>query len=336
MQSDGKPPTLADVARSAGVSTATVSRVLNGTGVVSADVTARVTEAVESLGYMPNFAARVMSARRSFTMGAIIPTMENAIFARGLQAFEEQLHTRGYTLLVASSGYDPNREDTQLRTLISRGVDGLLLIGMARDASVYARLEQYRVPAVAAWTYDPDAPLPTVGFDNAAAMERISAEVFAQGHRNVAMISGNCDGNDRAAQRRAGFVRAAEAAGASYRVTEVDYVVEAAEQVAADLLSAADRPTAFVCGNDVLAVGALKAARLSGLGVPDDLSITGFDDLELTHIVSPPLTTMRVPHRAMGAQAATVLMNLVEGQEATTSVDLGTKLVERGSLAPPR
>ena len=135
-------PTISDVARAAGVSTATVSRCLNSPDVVQAATRTRVMEAVESLGYTPNFGARGLRARRTFTIGAVIPTMENAIFARGLQAFQETLNENGVTLLVASSRYRQDLEERQIHNLIARGVDGLLLIGYRRSATIEETLRR--------------------------------------------------------------------------------------------------------------------------------------------------------------------------------------------------
>ena len=157
--------------------------------------------AVEQLGYTPNFAARVMAAKRSFTIGAIIPTMDNAIFARGLQAFQDALGERGYTLLVSSSAYDPRVEREQIRNLVARGADGLLLIGHERDPEIYEYLERHQVPALVAWSHMAGARLPSVGFDNRQAMFGLAEEVLRAGHRNIAMISGVTAGNDRALER---------------------------------------------------------------------------------------------------------------------------------------
>jgi LacI family transcriptional regulator len=159
-------PTLDDVARVAGVSTATVSRCLNEQQKVSAKTREKVMKTVEELGYTPNFNARAMAARRTHTIGAIIPTMENAIFARGLQAFQETLHASGYNLLVSSSAYQPALEAEQIRALVARGADGLLLIGYERDEDVYAYLERRGIPTVLAWSSLPDRPHASVGFDN--------------------------------------------------------------------------------------------------------------------------------------------------------------------------
>ena len=129
-------PTLTDVAKKSGVSTATVSRCLNTPDRVAKRTRDKVEDAIAMLGFTPNFGARVMASKRTYTIGAIIPTMENAIFASGLQAFQDELHKQGYTLLVASSSYDPKIEEEQIRTLVARGVDGLLLIGHDRSPEI--------------------------------------------------------------------------------------------------------------------------------------------------------------------------------------------------------
>ncbi|WP_135506452.1 LacI family DNA-binding transcriptional regulator [Roseovarius aestuariivivens] len=329
-------PTLDDVARRAGVSTATVSRCLNSPDRVVEETRERVLKSVEALGYTPNFAARVMAAKRTFTIGAIIPTMENAIFARGLQAFQEELHRRGYTLLVASSAYRPEVEAEQIRALVSRGADGLLLIGHERPGTVYDYLERQSVPALVAWSHDAGARLTSIGFDNRAAMRALTREVIAQGHRRLAMISGVQAGNDRARLRVEGFRDAVDEAGlAAMPVVETPYEIEHGAQAFEDLMALPLRPTAVLCGNDVLGAGALRRAQDIGLDVPREVSITGFDDIELARIVSPALTTVHVPHRDMGRKAARELIDMVEGKSQGRSETLATDLRLRGSLCPP-
>lgn len=172
-------PTLEDVARLAGVSTATVSRCLNEPAKLTEDRRRQVQAAIDALGYTPNFAARSMAARRTFTIGAIIPMMENAIFARGLQAFQEALSLRGYTLLVSSSAYEARTEEEQIRNLAARGADGLLVIGHDRDPAIYDYLVRRRVPVLVAWSYDETARMPSIGFDNRAAMRALGDMVTA-------------------------------------------------------------------------------------------------------------------------------------------------------------
>lgn len=332
-------PTLDDVAKRAGVSTATVSRCLNDPQRVVAATRERVMSAVDALGYTPNFAARVMAAKRSFTIGAIIPTMENAIFARGLQAFQEEIHQRGYTLLVSSSAYKPEVEEEQIRTLVARGADGLLLIGHDRDARIYDYLERQKVPAMVAWSFTPGQRTPSIGFDNRQAMMALAQEVIALGHTQLATISGFSQGNDRARLRIEGIKDAMQQSGLSpdnLATIETSYEIESGAEAFRQLMEQDTRPTAILCGNDVLAVGAVRQAEDMGLHVPDDISITGFDDIELARIVQPGLTTIHVPHRDMGRKAAAELIEMIENSSPGQSIRLDTKIVMRKSLTRVR
>ncbi|MEP5152380.1 LacI family DNA-binding transcriptional regulator [Planktotalea sp.] len=332
-------PTLDDVAKQAGVSTATVSRCLNNPDRVVEKTRKKVMQAVKTLGYTPNFAARVMAAKRTSTIGAIIPTMENAIFARGLQAFQEELHRKGYTLLVASSAYRPDIEEEEIRALVSRGADGLLLIGHDRKPEIYDYLEQQGVPTLCAWSYMPDERLPSVGFDNRASMKAIAQVALDQGHTKLAMISAIQKGNDRAQQRIKGVQDAARESGLNSDdviIIETTYEVDSGARALKQLMSNGEPPTAVLCGNDVIAVGAVRAAKELGLNVPRDVSITGFDDMELARIVEPELTTVHVPHLDMGRKAAQELVAMVERKSKGISICLETNVVARQSLGPQK
>ncbi|MDJ0820824.1 MAG: LacI family DNA-binding transcriptional regulator [Paracoccaceae bacterium] len=331
-------PKLHDVARAAGVSTATVSRCLNFPDRVSRETRDKVMAAVRTLGYSPNFGARAMAAKRTNTIGAIIPTMENAIFARGLQAFQEELRQSGYTLLVASSSYRLDTEEEQIRSLVARGAEGLLLIGHDRDAAIHHFLQTQGVPAVVAWSHDDGSALPSVGFDNRRSMRALADEVVATGHQRIAVISAATQSNDRARERVAGVRNALDAAGldaAAMPVVETTYSIDSGARAFEELMTTDPRPTAVICGNDVLAVGAMKRARVMGLDVPGDVSITGFDDIELANVVSPALTTVHVPHRDMGRKAARMLVDMVAGNAAGDRTQLEARLCRRESLAPP-
>lgn len=335
MRTANPVPTVEDVAERAGVSTATVSRCLNTPDVVSPTTRTRVMAAVEALGYTPNFGARAMAAKRTFTIGAIIPTIDNAIFARGIQAFQEALHEKGYTLLVASSAYSPAREAEQIRSLVARGADGLLLIGYERSDEIYDYLAARSVPVLVAWAFDATRTRPAVGFDNRASMRRLADEVLAMGHRHIGYISGLVEGNDRAAERLAGLRDGLAASGldpAALPVVETPYQIENGAAAFEALMARHPRPTAVMCGNDVLAVGAVQRALDLGLLVPDDVSVTGFDDIELASIVRPPLATVHVPHREMGRQAAQELVRMVEAPGAGRASEVHSALRLRGSL----
>jgi len=329
-------PTLDDVARRAAVSTATVSRCLNSPEQVSEATRNRVNDAVNALGYTPNFGARVMAAKRTNTIGAIIPTMENAIFARGLQAFQDELRKKGYTLLVASSSYKADVEEEQMRALIARGADGLLLIGHDRSSVILDYLRSRDVPALVAWAHDPDAILPSIGFDNFAAMCALARQVLALGHRNIGMISAVTATNDRARARVMAVRHVMEEAGIppeTLNIIETDYGIETGARAFEALMKDGQAPSVVFCGNDVLAVGAIRQAQKMGINVPADISITGFDDIEIARIVEPELSTVHVPHRKMGARAAGILVDMVEGRPFPHTTELDATVEIRGSLS---
>lgn len=329
-------PRIEDVAQRAGVSTATVSRCLNNPNSVRHRTRVLVEQAIDELGYTPHFGARALALNKTGTIGAVIPTMENAIFARGLQAVQERLSESGITLLLACSSYDPDQEARQLRALVQRGVDGVLLIGGSRPDSTYGILKNRPVPAVLVWCHESPTEHVCVGFDNRAAAREITNLVLNHGHRSVAMIAGITAWNDRAAERVRGVRDALEGAGLSLdesSLIEAEYTFEAGASAFRRLARRSPRPTAIICGNDVLAVGVIQAARAMGFRVPEDVSVTGFDDIDLASVVDPALTTVHVPHRRMGWSAADTLLEIQAGENPGGNISFSTELVIRASLA---
>ncbi|WP_090207158.1 LacI family DNA-binding transcriptional regulator [Yoonia litorea] len=330
-------PTLQDVAAAAGVSTATVSRVINFPAQVAPATRAKVEATIAQLGYSPHFGARVMAARRTNTVGAIIPTMENAVFARGLQAFQDELSAHGYTMLVASTGYSAANEAEQVKALVARGADALLLIGHKRDQAIYDFLAAQGIPTIITWAFDPSSGRPSVGFDNAAAMRDMARQVIDMGHRQLALISAETASNDRAMERYLGIQAAMQDKGLpeeNLLFIETSYGIEEGAIAFKQAMSASNPPSAVFCGNDVLAVGALRQARDSGIHVPDDVSIIGFDDIELAQVAYPPLTTVHVPHREMGRLAAAALIGWLKDGTPPNTVELLAYPVMRSTLAP--
>ena len=202
---------LSDVASDAGVSTATVSRALNQPEKVRPSVLERVRASVDALGYVPHGAARALASQRSFTVGTIIPTFDNAIFARAIDALQGRLGENGYTLLLATSDYDPTRNQSAARRLIERGIDGMMLIGEQHHPSIFQTLEAKGLPYVVTWVYSPRSVRPCIGFSNHNAAFRMASYLVDVGHRRFGMIAGVTTNNDRATERVAG-VRAALAA----------------------------------------------------------------------------------------------------------------------------
>ena len=330
---------LLDVAREAEVSTATVSRALNNSGKVRPDLAERVHAAIRRLGYVPHGAARALASHRSQTVGAVVPTLDNAIFARGIQALQQRLSEDGYTLLLAMSEYDLNREVFQVGKLIERGIDGLMLIGEAHDPALYAMLDAKGLPYVNTWVFREASRHPCIGFRNIDAAHRIASYLIDIGHRDIAMIAGVSRHNDRAADRIVGVRQAMAERGLQFPdalLVERHYDVGEGRQALRQLLDRPTPPTAVICGNDVIAFGALFEARTLGVKVPLDLSIVGFDDLDLASQVDPPLTTMHVPSVRMGKGAAEYLLARLAGEKPPNATELEASLIVRGTTAPPR
>lgn len=328
-------PTQSDVARLAGVSTATVSRVINGRGVVTSDVRVRVQKAIDALQYVPHAGARALALQRSGTLGAIIPTLNNAIFAEGINAFEHTSRLRGYAFILAIAPDDPARYLEQVIRMIERGVDGLLLVGNDHESDVYERLEKAAVRHVCTWAYDERARAPNIGFDNALAMRFVVDHLVESGHRQVGMLAGRSARNDRARERIRGVVERLNHHGIALppqRILELDYSIRESRKAFWKLIDT--DISAIICGNDVIAQGAMLEALKMGLRLPDDLSITGFDDLELSSELNPSLTSVHVNASSMGNLAASALIDSVENNSAVVSRELTTRLVVRETSGP--
>lgn len=196
------------VAARAGVSTASVSRALNNPDAVSPSLRARIAQAIEAVGYIPHAPARILSSRRSRTLGAIVPTIDNTMFARGIASLQRYLSSVGYMLFLTTSGYDLDIELQQARNLIGRGVDGLVLRGDCHHDGLRKLLADNAVPFINVGIYQPDRPYPCVGTNNEAAAHRAAAHVIELGHRRIGIVSALQRNNDRASARVAGFRRA--------------------------------------------------------------------------------------------------------------------------------
>ncbi|MBY0267408.1 MAG: substrate-binding domain-containing protein [Burkholderiales bacterium] len=328
---------LADVARLAKVSTATVSRALTLPHKVKTRTLERVQQAASSLGYVAHGAARALASRRTQTIAAVVPTLDNAIFANTIHALQRRLDEAGYVLLLASHEFDADIEARVTRKLIERGVDGLVLLGTTHHPEIYRMLEAHALPYVLTWAWDERGNHPCVGFDNHAAAQRITEHLLDLGHRRFAMVSGITAQNERAQERLAGVRAALAARGLELqRVVEKPYTHTGGREGLRAVFAGAEPPTAVICGNDVLAIGAIAECHARGLKVPEDVSITGFDDMELAGMMKPALTTMRFPTAELGAYAANHLLMRLEGKVVDLRCKLPTELVVRDSTAAPR
>lgn len=336
-----KPATtvmLEDVARRAGVSTASVSRVLNSPDKVSPRIRARVEAAITELGYIPHGAARALASRRSRIIGAIVPTLDNAIFAVCINALQQRLKRSGYTLLIASSDYTPDEELREAHALVERSVEAIMLVGSCHDPALYPLLDSHGIPFINSWIYRSDSDYPCVGFDNQRAAGQIAGYLVSLGHRRIAMVAGETRYNDRAAARIAGVRETLGNHGITLPpeyLIEQPYAVRAGREALRQLLRQRPWPTAVVCGNDVLAFGVLLEALAQGIPVPGRLSVTGFDDLPLASHLQPPLTTLHVPSADIGRLAADYLLARLTRQTPLAQCEVEVGLVVRATTAVP-
>lgn len=302
------------VAKAARVSPSTVSRSFNHPELVKPATRKKIDAAVRRLGYIRNRAAQTIHGIRSGTIGLIVPTIDQAIFAELIQSFSSAVEEKGFTILLASHGYNLEREYTLTRKMLEHRVDGIGLIGIEHSADTFDLLVQQNVPSLLLWNYAEDAPFPCVGSDNYLAGKLIGQHVAALGHQRIAAIFPPQDGNDRASLRLRGVTDALHKAGTEIRsdwCLETPYSVGAARAAALSLIASKEKPSAIICGNDVLAWGTLHALTSAGIGVPDEMSVTGIGDFNGSKDFEPPLTTVRIPARTIGERAADAIVQLI-------------------------
>ncbi|MFG1301581.1 substrate-binding domain-containing protein [Xanthobacter sp. V3C-3] len=330
---------IADIAAAAGVSTATVSRAINTPAMVRPELRARVQEALRQLGYVPDGAARALASRRSRSVGVLVPTLSTSIFARGVEALQNRLAEAGYSLLVANSQYDLDKELMEARVLLERGVDGLVLVGNERVSEARALLRQSGLPIVVTYVSDGADGLPAVGIDNFRLAYDLTRYLVDLGHRRFGVISSPFAANDRIRARRQGILTCLDHRNAmpeASALLEVPYTMESGRQALRRVVEACPPMTALVCTTDVLAIGAIAEAKDLGLRVPEDLSIAGFDDLEFASYLDPPLTTVHVPTEQIGLRAAELLLGLMQSRPVESRTELEGELAIRRSTGAPR
>lgn len=303
-----------DVALRAGVSVTTVSHVVNGTRFVSEAARQSVEEAVRELGYVPSAVARSLKHNTTRTFGMVIPNNSNPYFAEIIRGVEDRCFAAGYNIILCNSNDDPKRQTAYVRVLAEKRVDGLVFVASGSDAVVRATFSDVNIPLV---LLDREvAGLPNcdlVEVNHTVGGELATRHLLDLGHPRVACISGP-PGLSPSSQRRAGWKQALEEARVERKETDLargDFTARGGYLAMQVLLKRKPRPTAvFVC-NDLMAFGALLAAREAGISVPDQLSIVGFDDVELAAFSAPPLTTVAQPKRQIGTSAAELLLDRV-------------------------
>ncbi|MES1247851.1 MAG: LacI family DNA-binding transcriptional regulator [Actinomycetota bacterium] len=333
-------PTIRDIAQLAGVSVATVSRVMNGRDDVSPETRELVQRIVREQGYTTSRAARGLSAGRTGLIGVTVPLIYPAYFSFILSGAAEALYERDMRLILCPTQHEHDREATLLERMLQGTTDGGLVINPQESS---AELETLLLNGYHFVVVDPLHPLgdriPSVSSANSAGADAAVQHLLSLGHRRIAIITGP-RGWIATEDRLRGYQAALAAAGILTEpelVQEANFEIEQGRRAARHLLDLHEPPTAIFGFNDNIAIGALQAARERGMRVPEDLSVVGFDDVEIAELVTPALTTVRQPLAEMGRMAVSLLGRLIEGQRIEAPhVELRTQLVVRQTTAPPR
>lgn len=333
--------TIRDVAREAGVSTATVSRVLGRPDLVNAQTRQSVMAAVTALGYTPNAAAKSLRTLRSGKLLVTVPDIANPFFSLILQGIEAAALRAGYAVLLGDTQHDEAREQQYALMLQRREADGLIFLGhrLPKAAAALVRSRPSRTaPVVNGCEFSPSLGVPSVHIDNAKAAFEVVDHLCQLGHRRIGVVTGPM-ASPLSRDRLKGVMARASRPGAKITITTAggDFSIESGIAAAEQLLGGARPPTAIFCFNDEMAIGVLHTARQHNLRVPDDLSVAGFDDIRFAQFSDPALTTVRQPMRELGEATVRLLLDILRGNvKDAVSVTLPHALIVRASTGAPR
>ncbi len=326
-----------DVAREAGVSTATVSHVINNSRFVSEETRTRVRAAIARCQYYPNAHARSLASGRSQTLGLLISDIANPFFPELVKSIEAAAFEQGYDVVLSNTNYDPARTSNYVRRLIERQVAGVALMTSELDMALVDELASRHVPVV---FLDLDAPgvnMSNLCIDYAVGIEAAVRHLVALGHREIAFIGG--PERLRSAVRRRDAFRASMRqhlpAAPAPRIYEGDFQLAGGRAAARAMLAERQRPTAVMTANDMMAFGAMQEFLAAGVRIPQDVSLVGFDDVAFAALSQPPLTTVCLPRTELGLRAVEALLATIAHPRRTgVELHVATYLVERGTTAP--
>jgi LacI family repressor for deo operon, udp, cdd, tsx, nupC, and nupG len=331
-----------EVARRAGVSTATVSRVMSGQkSVVSAATRRRVLRAVEQLAYTPNSAAKNLRTLKTRKLLVTVPDIANPFFALILQGIEDAAQRQGYAVLLGDTQHDPEREARYAQMLRWKEADGLIFLGHrlpAEAESIIASTASPRcAPIVNGCEFSSQLGVPSVHIDNAKAAHEAMEYLYTLGHRRIGIVTGPLV-SPLSRDRLRGATTCAKARGLTDRLVIVngDFSIGSGVSAAERLLQAKAPPTAIFCFNDEMAMGVIETSRRRNVRVPDQVSVVGFDDIRFARHTDPPLTTVAQPMREIGEGCVRLLLEILQGHTLDpVSVTLPHELTIRGSTKPP-
>jgi DNA-binding LacI/PurR family transcriptional regulator len=336
--------TIKDIARSAGVSHPTVSRALHDDPLVAAETAARIHRIAAELGYVPSATARSLKTNRSRVLGVIVNRISDPFYSEVLDGIQDVLHAAGYSLFLASSNHNLDRGKAIARAMAERRVDGLIVCSMFVSTSVRMELSAFGAPLVVVHNRDTDTGGHAIYHDDRYGSRQMTRHLIDLGHKRIAFV-GNARGGRETEDRLTGFSEEMHDAGLS---VPPEYVVHAptgqltsAPQAVQPLLDSPLQPTALVCFNDMIAIGAMQRLQQAGWSVPADCSVVGFDNISFSNFVTPPLTTFNQPKYLLGEEAAHMMLQLLtakarkESTESPNIVTMRGEILVRASTAPP-
>ncbi len=326
-----------DIARVAKVSHSTVSRALRDSPLVNRETAERIRQIAEEMGYRPSAVARSLVTRKTKTIGVVVTTIADPFIAEVVSGIEEVANDHGYSVFLANSNADPDREIKVVHSFHERRVDGILVTASRVGALYIGHLSEMKVPIVLINNQHPGEFVHSVMIDNVTASRMATEHLIQLGHRRIAYI-GDQFGYQSDTERFAGYRQALERAGLTFQpelIVHGDGKPEGGMRAMEHLLRLSPLPTAVFCYNDMTALGALRVARMRGLRVPADISLVGFDDLFIASYTEPPLTTIRQPKRQMGQRAMELLLQLLRGEDSQQTIWMQGELIVRNSTAPP-
>ena len=329
--------TIKDVALAAGCGVATASRVLNKSGPASAETRARVEDAARRMGFVFSATGRALQSRKSMTVGCLIPSLANPVFAEAVQGAQEELRSHGYQLLVASSNYDDETDNDILTTLLSKDVDGLLVTMAAPQESVPLAQARARDIPLCLMFHDPLPDWPSAHVSNAQAAAEVARQFALYGHERTGFLALRFSTSDRSRNRFDGFRAQCAALNlAPPKLIEITETEANTPSILAQRLSDHPDLTAIFASNDFLAIAVQKAAPLMGRHVPQDLSVVGFDGIEVGRLLDRSLATIETTPEAMGRQAAQTLLTGLQGGAMTELAPLPFTFRAGATLSGPR
>ena len=330
------PPSVADVARLAGVSPATVSRAFNTPALLEAQTLERVQRAAQQLGYQPYGLARSLRKRRSMVLGVVMPSLRYAYYAGTLEQLQALLAQAGYTVLLSTANHDPAAELAGVRALMAQGVDGVILFGRPLNDESALLLARRGVPHLRCWSALPDEP--SVAFDHGAAMADVVQHLVALGHRRFALVMPFVALADRFRGRltaiREALAHHGLALAAPCIVDDLGLDAPAGRAAWRTLRERGEQPTAVICSNDLIAAGVILECQASGLRVPQDVSVTGYNDSALAGAFEPTITSVDTPLDLHAQEVARAMLATLRDGQPLPPVRLPTQLRVRGSTGP--